>query len=76
MLNLRSKVFRDAIHGLISIDDDRDLFLDLINTPEFQRLWRIKQLGVSSLTYPNAEHTRFAHSLGVLERPPLELDRQ
>ncbi|HWL54802.1 MAG TPA: HD domain-containing protein [Chthoniobacteraceae bacterium] len=66
MSNHRSKVFRDAIHGLISIDDDRDLLLDLINTPEFQRLRRVRQLGVSSLTYPNAEHTRFAHSLGVL----------
>lgn len=66
MSNHRSKVFRDAIHGLISIDDDRELLLDLINTPEFQRLRRIRQLGVSSLTYPNAEHTRFAHSLGVL----------
>ena len=66
MSNHRSKVFRDAIHGLISIDEDRDLLLDLINTPEFQRLRRIRQLGVSSLTYPNAEHTRFAHSLGVL----------
>jgi len=66
MSNHRSKVFRDAIHGLISIDDDRELLLELINTPEFQRLRRIRQLGVSSLTYPNAEHTRFAHSLGVL----------
>lgn len=66
MSNQRSKVFRDAIHGLISIDEDRELLLDLINTPEFQRLRRVRQLGVSSLTYPNAEHTRFAHSLGVL----------
>lgn len=66
MSNTRSKVFRDAVHGLISIDEHRALLLDLINTPEFQRLRRVRQLGVSSLTYPNAEHTRFAHSLGVL----------
>lgn len=66
MSNKRSKVFRDAVHGLISIDKDRDLLLALIDTREFQRLRRIRQLGVSNLTYPNAEHTRFAHSLGVL----------
>lgn len=66
MSNKRSKVFRDAVHGLISLDKDRDLLLALIDTREFQRLRRVRQLGVSNLTYPNAEHTRFAHSLGVL----------
>jgi uncharacterized protein len=62
----RGKVFRDPIHGLIRIEKDDEFLLDLINTPEFQRLRRVKQLGVSWLTYPGAEHSRFAHSLGVL----------
>ncbi|PAW76939.1 MAG: hypothetical protein B9S32_13505 [Verrucomicrobia bacterium Tous-C9LFEB] len=63
--NKKGKVFRDQVHGLIRIEPDDAFILDLINTPEFQRLRRIRQLGVSSMTYSGAEHTRFAHSLGV-----------
>lgn len=65
-LNARGKVIRDPVHGLIPIRADEAYLLDLIDTPEFQRLRRIRQLGVSNITYPGAEHTRFAHSLGVL----------
>lgn len=65
MISHRGKVFRDPVHGLIRIDPGDEFVLDIINTPEFQRLRRVRQLGVSSLTYPGAEHTRFAHSLGV-----------
>src|SRR5690606_21999912 len=61
----RGKVFRDPIHGLIRIDQDDAFIIALVDCPEFQRLRRIRQLGVSSLTYPGADHTRFAHSLGV-----------
>ncbi len=60
------KVIRDAVHGLIRIEPEDAFLLDLINTPEFQRLRRVRQLGVSSLTYPGAEHSRFVHSLGVM----------
>src|SRR5258706_3381509 len=59
-------VIRDSIHGLIRIEREDEVLLRLIDTPEFQRLRRIRQLGVSSFTYPGAEHSRFAHSLGVL----------
>jgi len=60
------KVIRDPIHGLIRIEPEDEVLLRLIDTPEFQRLRRIRQLGVSSFTYPGAEHSRFTHSLGVL----------
>jgi len=59
------KVFRDPVHGLIRIEAGDDFVRDLINTPEFQRLRRVRQLGLSSFTYPGAEHTRFAHCIGV-----------
>ncbi|MFQ3591594.1 MAG: HD domain-containing protein [Gemmataceae bacterium] len=72
-----SKVFRDPVHNLIAFDDslgDR-LLLELINTPEMQRLRRIKQLGVTEMVFPGANHSRFAHSLGVLHTARLFLDQ-
>jgi HD superfamily phosphohydrolase len=60
------KVFRDEVHGLIRIEPEDRFLLGPIDTQEFQRLRRVRQLGVSNLTYPGAEHSRFAHSLGVL----------
>ncbi|HVT89097.1 MAG TPA: HD domain-containing protein [Tepidisphaeraceae bacterium] len=59
------KVFRDPVHQLIRVGAEDSYILDLIDTPEFQRLRRIRQLGVSWLTYHGAEHSRFVHSLGV-----------
>lgn len=58
-----SKVFRDAIHNYIYVD--QPLILKLIDTPEMQRLKRIKQLGGVHQVYQSAEHSRFTHSLGV-----------
>lgn len=56
------------IHGLIVFRDSLDhLAWDLLNSPEVQRLRRIKQLGLSELVFPGATHTRFAHSIGVFE---------
>jgi len=61
----REKVFRDPVHNYIYVQ--YQVILDLINTSEFQRLRRIKQLGTTSLTFHGAEHTRFGHCLGVYE---------
>jgi HD superfamily phosphohydrolase len=62
------KIIRDPVHDIIPFQDtacDR-LLLRLIETAEFQRLRRIKQLGMSELVFPGANHNRFAHSLGVM----------
>lgn len=60
---MKEYVFRDPVHGNISVTDPT--VFALIQSPEFQRLRRIRQLGTSFISYPGAEHTRFAHSLGV-----------
>ncbi|CCO07624.1 Metal dependent phosphohydrolase [Desulforamulus hydrothermalis Lam5 = DSM 18033] len=60
------KAIRDPVHNIILFDKaEEKVLLDLIDTREFQRLRRIRQLGFSSFTYPGAEHTRFIHSIGV-----------
>ena len=59
----REKVLRDPIHSYIYIQSP--VILDLINTKEFQRLRRIRQLGTASSTFHGAEHSRFTHSVGV-----------
>lgn len=59
------KSFRDPVHNLIAFEDSDRFVIDLINTAEFQRLRRIRQLGLGNIAYPGAEHSRFVHSLGV-----------
>ena len=54
---------QDALHGYIQLEDEEEKIVD---RPEMQRLRRIQQVGLSSLVYPSATHTRFQHSLGVM----------
>jgi HD superfamily phosphohydrolase len=58
-----SRRIRDPIHDYIKISEEERKIID---TMPVQRLRRIKQLGLSSLVYPSATHTRFSHSLGVM----------
>jgi HD superfamily phosphohydrolase len=59
------KVFKDPVHRYVHVREE--LIWDLINSAEFQRLRRIKQLGTSYFTFHGGEHSRFNHSLGVYE---------
>jgi HD superfamily phosphohydrolase len=56
------KELRDAVHGDILVDPYE---LDVINTPQFQRMRGIRQLGLAHLVFPGAQHSRFEHSIGV-----------
>lgn len=57
------KVFRDPLYGYINVE--YTLISELIDTQEFQRLRRIRQLSGVSMVFHGAEHSRFSHSLGV-----------
>ena len=59
---MKGKIIHDGIHGSMKLTG---LILDLVKTPEFQRLRHIRQLGLAYLVYPGANHSRFEHSLGA-----------
>ena len=59
-------ILRDPVHGLIAFESKETAIVEeLLDTPEVQRLRRIRQLGFTSLAYPGAEHSRFAHAIGT-----------
>src|SRR3954466_13148784 len=60
----KRKIINDPIYGFVTIPGE--LIYDLINHPYFQRLRRIKQLGLTNLVYPGALHTRFHHAIGAM----------
>ena len=61
---IKRKIFNDPVYGFISVNNA--LTFNVIEHPYFQRLRRIKQLGLTHLVYPGALHTRFHHSLGAM----------
>lgn len=60
----KRKIINDPVFGFINIPND--FIYDIIQHSYFQRLHRIKQLGLSSFVYPGAQHTRMQHSLGAM----------
>jgi uncharacterized protein len=66
------KIIRDPIHGFIKLTAAE---LELIEHPAFQRLRRIRQLALTDMIYPGACHSRFEHSLGVLQVATLMFDQ-
>ena len=61
--NNKKKIINDPVYGFISLPND--IIFDIIEHPYYQRLRRIKQLGMSHLVYPGALHTRFHHAIGA-----------
>jgi HD superfamily phosphohydrolase len=75
---MAERIYRDPVHNIIRLQTDSDegeLMMRLIDTGEFQRLRRIKQLGLGLYTYQGAEHSRFTHSLGAFHLMTRVLDR-
>src|SRR5919106_2457385 len=75
---MAERIYRDPVHNIIRLQTDSDegeLMMRLIDAAEFQRLRRIKQLGLGLYTYQGAEHSRFTHSLGAFHLMSRVLDR-
>ncbi len=69
-------ILRDPVHGLVAFESPEErIVVRLLATSEVQRLRRIRQLGVASLAYPGAEHTRFSHAIGTAHVMTLLLRR-
>lgn len=68
----KKKIINDPVYGFITIPSE--LLFDIISHPWFQRLRHIKQLGLTDLVYPSAQHTRFQHALGAMHLMTRVLD--
>lgn len=68
----KNKIINDPVYGFITISSP--LLFDIIQHPFFQRLRRIKQLGLTHLVYPGANHSRFQHALGAMHLMTIALD--
>lgn len=68
----KRKIINDPVYGLTTLPDE--IIYDLIQHPIFQRLRRIKQLGLSDFVYPGAQHSRFQHALGALHLMVLAIE--
>lgn len=78
MLPNSERTYHDPLHGAIALDNSdptEALLIQLIDTPAFQRLRRIRQLGPASVTFHGAESSRFTHSLGVMAIARRAFDR-
>lgn len=63
-MTFKPKIINDPVYGFVTIN--HPILLEIINHPYFQRLRRIKQLGLTNLVYPGALHTRFHHAIGAM----------
>lgn len=68
----KKKILNDPVYGFISINSE--LIFDIIEHPFFQRLRRIRQLGIAEYVYPGALHTRFHHAIGAMHLMSKALD--
>ena len=68
----KHKLINDPVHGFVTVPTD--FIFDLIEHPYFQRLRRIKQLGLTHYVYPGATHTRFQHTIGALHLMTLAIE--
>lgn len=75
---MSEKIIRDPVHDVIAFRLEQPvdaLLFRLINAVEFQRLRRIRQLGMANLAYPGADHSRYSHSLGVMQTARRMIDQ-